>query len=354
MFEKQSNKAEEWNDVLNSIKVMKPNNQTNKSEMIFSDVQPQNRNFKLYKFFIYDEQNNKWEKNSFSIHSFLDDMKIPQLHINTSLVLFSNSSEKDLITLNSKLINCLFPKINECDDIFVYALFGKSLALLKYNINFSDEMNCSKKPIFLLLHVPENKMKLNHISTIINQIYYFLSIICDIEIVVLNKDHCNSQISFIERIKNIKSSYEKSIEEKIQLRNQPAQIFNIQFNNDDLNFSSDDDDKDDENDEESDNIQNDIFSRMNLQIFKKEPKFIILFNGEAIHGDYERYDQIGFFINIKNQISKNNCFIHFININEAETYRDFLTSFYNLVSINSTECEELFERFDFYEMSHIS
>ena len=51
------------------------------------------------------------------------------------------------------------------------------------------------KPIILLVHVPESKIEIPNRIFIIYQIYFFLSIICDISVVVLNKEHYTDQIS---------------------------------------------------------------------------------------------------------------------------------------------------------------
>ena len=104
---------------------------------------------------------------------------------------------KDLknIAINLKLLIGEYPDLDD-DQIYIYGLGDRSFSS---NI----ETNQMIKPIFLLLHVPEKMKKLPNISTIIFQIYSFLCFICDIEIVVLNKNYYNDQIDIVKKINNI-------------------------------------------------------------------------------------------------------------------------------------------------------
>lgn len=88
------------------------------------------------------------------------------------------------------------------DQIFIYAICDKSVSNLNFIIDFSDKMKSAIKPIFLLLHLPKNKQKLPNISVIVSQIFLFLSFICDLKIVVLNKKKLIDQIEFIKCIQN--------------------------------------------------------------------------------------------------------------------------------------------------------
>ena len=358
IFTTNNNNNEVWNQIINEMEKSYKTVPTSSfivpshSEVFFDAIPPQNHKFKLYKFFQYDEEKQKWIKNAAFIESFLKDMCINQLKPNTPLVLYLNSYENELIELNSKLIQYLYPDINEKnDEIFVYALFGKPLSLLKYNINIVEH-DSSKHPIFLLLHVPENKKKMKNIQAIISQIYYFLNIICDIKILILNKEHFTDQIALLKKFNDINNSYKSSLDKNMKLRIRPSLLINIEQNDDDI-LSSDGDEIEEEDDDD-DEIGNDIFKRMNLQIFLKNQNFIILFNSDSIHSDYERPIEIPLFYNIRTNIDQNNCFIHFININESDTYREFLTSFNKLALNYNNDIEETFDRFDFYEISYVS
>ena len=163
--------------------------------------------------------------------------KLPKNAIpKTPLVLFFNSNETDLITLNSNLIQSQYPNIYD-DEIFVYALCDKPLAFLNYIIDMRN-FQSNQKPIFLLLHIPEEKLKLKNIKIIIYQIYYFLSFICDIAVTVLNKKDFVYQLSLVENISTIKSKY--NIEQN-QMSKRNLSLRKMINDDDDDDFSSDED-----------------------------------------------------------------------------------------------------------------
>lgn len=121
------------------------------------------------------------------------------------------------------------------------------MTLLQYNIKLTEE-GMKVKPLFLLLHVPKRKQKIEKIKTIVFKIYYFLSIICDVEVIVLNKEHYNDQLDLLEIIDNTKSSYRKTANLKKIADFSPLKK---QLNSD-INMSSDgdyDDSSDDFNED---------------------------------------------------------------------------------------------------------
>lgn len=122
---------------------------------------------KLYKFFIYNAENKRWEFNVDDFNSFAVDYDLFKSRV--YLVLFLNSMQNDLIELNSNFIKDKYPNLTE-NEIFVYALFHEG---------YRNSNNA--KPIFLLLHVPQI---LPNIDLIIMQIYIYLFSISAIQIVI--------------------------------------------------------------------------------------------------------------------------------------------------------------------------
>ena len=163
---------------------------------------------KLYKIFYYDEKTNTWIFNSSVFNSFASEKMINVGSSQTPLVLFINSLESDVITINSKFINCLYPNFDDENEeeendkqIFVYSFCDNTLTMLNYVVDFNGKNKASIKPIFLSLHISKNKENLPNLDIIITQIYSFLFAICDLSIVVLDmnyyKQNQNSYISIL-------------------------------------------------------------------------------------------------------------------------------------------------------------
>lgn len=132
----------------------------------------------LYKIYIYNEEQNKWEFNIKEFNRFGNDKGIYTnivTHTAVRLVLFFNTKETDLITLNSKFLKKKYPNIND-DQIFVYALTHDNVDSISY-----------ATPVFLFLHVPQ-KPKVKNITLIVTQIYSYLFSISNDQIFLLNED----------------------------------------------------------------------------------------------------------------------------------------------------------------------
>ena len=155
--------------------------------------------------------------NTETIYDFISEKLFAQLNPTIPLIFFSNSDERDLIEISSKLSQFQFPELDD-DNIYVYALTDKALSLLSYQINYTKEY-LHNKPIFLFLHVPDKYEALiekdDDIEFIIHKISYFLSLICDFEIVILNKEYYFDQLKFIKRIQNIHHSYDIGIQRSL-------------------------------------------------------------------------------------------------------------------------------------------
>lgn len=187
----------------------------------------------------------------------------------------------------------MHPELDD-DEIYVYGLSDKNLCLLEYNVILTQKKS-QIKPIFLFLYVPKNKQSIENIKIIIYKIHYFLSFICDIEVVVLNKDHFNDQIDFIKSINNIKRSYEKTVDLKEDQKS--LNSTNNQSNSDD--FSSDGDDDVDLKDESFFHQyclynMNNFTENINLSYFKRYLNYILLVNDQSIKGDMKAISPLHF------------------------------------------------------------
>ncbi|KAK8889507.1 hypothetical protein M9Y10_034256 [Tritrichomonas musculus] len=184
----------------------------NSSSFVASDSKIQS---KLYKLFYYDEKEEKWIFNREQYDMFSKEEHINIEGSNTPVVCYIDSSENDLISLNSNLISHSYPNLNE-NEIFVYVLCGRTLSMLNFEIDYSDKDKSSIKPIFLLLHVPKEKENLPNIKRIIIQIYTFFSLISDLRITILNKMFFQMQMLTTLTIFNI---VDKNINEIVTKQN---------------------------------------------------------------------------------------------------------------------------------------
>lgn len=337
-----------------------------KSINLFSTVPIQKIKHKLYKFLNYDETLCKWQTDTDVISQFIIDNNLRSRGSHPMLVFFSNSNEKDLISLNSRLISRFYPNLDD-KNIYVYALCDKSLSYLHYNITLSDDTS-RVKPVFLLLHVPKSKQNLNNIAKVVFHLYYFLSVICDIEITILNKNYYNCQIDMLRTINNIKKNYVKPYE----VPNQSTEIdenSNNDIDNSDIDdieeydkFNDDSSDGDDaKNDYDllkeknvDDMIDDDLFFDNNFpNVLPRESKLIVLVNDYKIKGDISIEKDNQFIKEIKEQINNPLARVHYINVNNTLTYRDFLTSLCQFGWGYQFEINLMVEKFSYIHKSWI-
>lgn len=209
-----------------------------------------------------------------------------------------------------------FDDSQENNEIFVYALCEKSLLMLNYLIDFNSAEKGSIKPIFLLLHIPKSKSNLTSIRMIVTQIYSFLCTICDLEITILNKNFYLSQIELIRNILFINRFHDRKHNEK-------ESPFSFSVNQHGAGF---------ENDKEINVNDISLVDGKIMSFSYKNPKFILLLNDTTVKYSKEIDDMIikSEFNNLKNKIDKE-CRIHFININQFDTYENFLTTMNEMV-----------------------
>lgn len=144
-----------------------------------------------YGIFYYDEEQSQWLFDEIVFNSFIekhyqnDDKNIP-------IISYIDSIENDVILMNSKYCSYPYSKSKQ-NKIIVYATYGDLV-----------EVNDKQKPIFLYLHIPEEKNNLANLITIVFQMYVFLAYVSDINIILLQHEaFIDDQIEFIESIKNI-------------------------------------------------------------------------------------------------------------------------------------------------------
>ena len=153
---------------------------------------------KLYKIFYFDEKNFNWKFDS----KIFDEIKKDFYHgkdQRVPIVLYMNSNENDLISMNYHFINGKFPDLSSKDKtkIFIYGIVGD--LFFKYlTFDFNDPTDEIIKPLFLLLHVPKEKQNLPDIHRIVFQIYSFLSLKSDVNITLFSfLNHFDDQKQFI-------------------------------------------------------------------------------------------------------------------------------------------------------------
>ncbi|KAK8876539.1 hypothetical protein M9Y10_006756 [Tritrichomonas musculus] len=280
----------------------------------------------LYKIFSYDEHKNHWRFHSSVFEQFTKDKRIELGNSQAPLILFINSFEEDAISVNSNFINSLYPNLNlSKDEIFIYALCDKSLLSLNFKMDYSDKVKASIKPLFLLLHVPESKENNPKIKIIVHQIYSFLSLICDIKIMILNQNYYNEQIEFMKNIIKINQQYQK---ESNSSDNSNNDLFSESISSSD------------ENNEEEEEVENNEEEEEDFEfaskVICKDSKIIFLINDASISFN-KKIEQIihenTFFMNISSHIDDESR-IHYINIKDTKTYESFLVSLNKLIINN--------------------
>ncbi|KAK8854159.1 hypothetical protein M9Y10_016716 [Tritrichomonas musculus] len=241
---------------------------------------------KIYKIFYYDEIIGEWRFDSSEFNSFKIDKKIDVSGSRTPLIFFLNTPDDivDLMTQNIFKSNPDFEDCNDAEQIFIDAKCDKSLLQFTF-ISFTAAEKGNKceyydiKPIFLQLHVPKSKKNLPNINRIMINMYAFLSICCDLGIVVLNKTRYMEQIEFTKtffKIINIKKDEKVKQESKL------------------LSFSSSDNEEYDMEEEKWENIN---YNSINIEDIeksnfkRKDPKIIFLID-DKYSQDHKSYDII--------------------------------------------------------------
>lgn len=312
---------------------------------MFTSIPKKNKKSKLFKFFHYNEQIQKWEMDSKNIYEFTKSNLFEKSGKKISLIFYLNSNESELITLNSNLMDNLYPDLDD-ENIYVYALCDRLLSLLNFDINNLDVNSAQIIPVFLLLHVPENKKNLNDIRTILLKIYYFLSFICDIEISIFNKDHSNNQLDLLNLIYDIKSVYCQYAKENFFLK--PIMDLKSELVlNDDSDYDNDDNttSMNDLYINLKESKINNFFENADFKHFKNETRFIVLMNDESINND------------IIMEITKDDTNFYLfalINVNEAITYRPFLTFLTKCAIKSNNEYKALMSKFELFPMTEIN
>ena len=203
-----------------SSKITDLNQNENKGKTQLPQID-QDLETKLYKIFIYNEEEKNWEFKKEIFKNFCIDKTIGIGNASAPLVFFAQSNEDDVKAINSNFIYGKYPKLNDEEQIFVYALSDKNLTILgsnMKNIAINTEKN-GIKPIFLLLHIPKSKLNLPNLPIIILQIYIFLFYTSDLVIVIVNEDAFYYQIPLTKFVYSISQKYKlannESLNEKI-------------------------------------------------------------------------------------------------------------------------------------------
>lgn len=320
---------------------------------------------KLYKFFIYDEIKREWKRDLNSINSMSKDQIFKQSKMKISLVFFSNSNANDIQSFTSKLITFSNPRIMN-DSISVLGFCENAITIFKYEITELESSDI--KPVFLFLNVPESKKNRKDLPMIIFRLYYFMSIINHIEIVILNKEHFNDQLKIIRMINNIKYSY-KTHHQTSTDNSYTSLSYSTDIPFDDNSSDGDEDfvaqSKEEDEDEEEERRCNrnittpavfggDVFSKI-VGRFSDLRRYIFLVNDNSIHDDFNETSQSPLFRDINDMIYQdkhsskegnvNLTFkINYININEPKTFRDFLDIFIQYVNDSNENYEDAIKK----------
>ena len=251
--------------------------------------------------------------------------------------------KEDVISVNSNYINGLYPNLNlSKDEIFIYALCDKSLLSLNNKMDYSDKVKASIKPLFLLHHVPESKENNPKIKIIVYQIYSFLSLICDIKIMILNQNYNNEQIEFMKNIIKINQQYQK---ESNSSDNSKNDLFSESISSSDEN----NEEEVENNEEEEEDFE------FASKVICKDSKIIFLINDASISFN-KKIEQIihenTFFMNISSHIDDESR-IHYINIKDTKTYESFLVSLNEIIVNKCSIVDEVRNNFNAIKYSEI-
>lgn len=329
---------------------------TKNEKFVYPPTNPSNTKGKLYKIFYYNEALMKWQKSSDDYNNFFENNNIKIKNSKTPLIYFSNSKEDDLENLVSKLINNSYPNLDD-DQIYVYGFCDKSLQSIAGDMTLSEE-NGTRKPILLILHVPKAKENLPNIKTIIYQISTFLSFICDIEIIVLNKKHYINQINRVIEVENIKRSYSNA-SELLSIKT-PIEEFEDFKDDLDDDFESDSG-KPNLRDENINDVETAILSELSEEIFKKSHKLLFILDDDSFEykADFEFRKAHNQFINsMKNKVfhNSNKVIPNFtvINLKDTNSYKGFRDIFINFTHPIKTESKEVITNFNCIHISNMS
>ena len=346
----------------------------NKSALLFDDPSLQtNLPSKLYKLFIFDEKTKKWKLNSVDLNDFQQHIKCSTTSIKTPLVLFLNSLEKDLISINSKLIDTLYPPLDDDnkDDIYVYALSERNLCSLNYAVDMKNKKKSNIRPIFLLLHIPKGKENHPDIQRIVVSIYSFLSFISDFEIVLLNGKDYRNQFEMIELISSIQKSYSKREQRKSSSTNispiksppiPPTKSFLHPFSSknkkqEEIVVEITDSEDDDSLSESDENYYDDSEYENQLISPKSSSQIIFLVNEPTYQANKvaeEKLNESLFFKRNLRNINEKKRTIHLINANDSSTYKSFLDNLNDLAQNCQSTFNDVEQKMQFIEMSEMS
>lgn len=334
---------------------------------LFFKIPKQNSKAKLDKFFVY--KNNKWEMNLPVIEKFFN-KKIKNKK--SPIVLISNSYEKNIISMMSNLIDTLYPDLDD-DDIYVYAISSRTLNFLNYDIESSDN-GSQIKPVFLILHV-QNTTRIENIKAILDRIYMFLTMICDIEIVIFNEyyhhqiDQINklrqNYIELNEKEKNDDESNEnKRIKDKIQKQIESQRNYNADDNEDD---DFDDNEKQDEiiniinnyfdvsqkqNEIININSMNNDFADIDTSLLNRKIYYIFLLNNEKLDINIKKMKSSRHRKNLLyNLHGSEDCY--YINVDNPITYELFLQTLNESALKHDTRYEDFRKRLSLFPLTQV-
>lgn len=357
----------------------------------------------LYRIFYYNEHESKWMFDQEKFKQLLKDKQIDIHGSNTPIISYIDSKENDLISLNKHVLRCDYPDFNQDPnepeqpkeeeesssedswqrlrrknkkkktkeepkeeiprdpkEIFVYALCDRTLSMLNLEIDFENKDKAAIKPIFLLLHVPEEKENIPNIRRILYEIYSFLSLISDIRIVILDKANYNSQIRNMTTLFNIvdrnieqlmkpKKEKEKSKAKKDEEEEEDSESTSFSSSSSSSFTSSESslsdsslfDDEDAEFDANlglANGFTSSLFTTESLQqiefienkkareMIYLDSKIIFLINDQVIQNSddlEESIDESEFYTTIKAKFN-NKITFHYINVADHLTYKPFL------------------------------
>lgn len=290
---------EQWNNELESFKEDK----NSKASFPFTtEGGKYEMKAKMYKYAVYDESICEWVSKEEALLMLMDDCKTCFDLSKTPVILFLDSDENDIAAIVSKLINGKFPDIDfisedEKEEMFLYLMCERNLSMLNVVPDTKTQLSQEIKPIFAIVHIPENKRNLPNMKTILLKIYSHFYYLCQISIVVLDKDHVYDQIEFIKQV-------EKISKEMAVYKDKSINDF---YHSDAPDFII------------KNNMENDGGEKL--------PKIILLLNENTIeynNQNFERLNQFSLISMIQKQLEIPS-FVSFININNFVSYQIFLT-----------------------------
>lgn len=254
------------------------------------------QNVNTFILFIYDNANNAWRFNKSALEMNIFQSK-KNIYKKNQLVLFLES----YLTQSHRILS-IKKDLNE-NCICIYGSFD------------------GNNVISLFLHVPESLQNLPNLKDIVFQIYFFLSFISDLNIVILDEVKCIEQIKIIRKIINLKNSFSKETNKTFD------QIKDESIKNKLINK----------------------FNKVSSSLLEKQTRFLILINDVThmpkITNDIKEVEFL-------NEITGKICFMNIYDTDSNNNFNDLIQQITIELNYKNVNLYKAFSLIDFFHMDH--